>query len=124
MSSLDLGTSFLFNTDFKRDEIIDTGSTWMGRKVYVKIVRATYSSTSGTEATYAHGISQSTYGYYQIIALIGTGTDTHPYFYPLNYYNGNVYACCVADRTNLFLRTTQSNLLGKTADIAIVFVAY
>lgn len=123
MSKLDLGTSFLFNTDIKLNEIVDTGATWRGKKVYVKLVTATYSSTSGAEATYAHGISQSTYGYYQIIDLIGMGTDINPYFYPLNYYNGTSYASCIINRTNLYLKTNQSNLLGRTVDIAIVFAA-
>lgn len=121
MSNLTLGASFLFNTDIKLNEIVDTGATWMGKKVYAKLVEGTYSSTSGTTVNVPHGISIDTYGYFIFLDFIGCGSDNVPYYYPINYYSGSSYAYCGGNRTNLRISTNESKLLGRNVKILIIF---
>ena len=121
MSTLTLGTSFLSNTDFKLNKAVDTGATFGGKKVYAKMIEITYSSTSGASKDIPHGISIDDYGYYQILDIIGMTPDTSPRFYPLNFYNGTVWAYCTANRTNITVATTQSLLLGRGCYVLIIF---
>lgn len=123
MSILNLGTSFLFNTDFKMNEIVDTGATMAGRKVYAKYMTITAPTSSGVEQSTAHGISRDVYGYFYIIDIIAELSDNSPNFYPLSYYNGSTYCTWVANRTNVTIKTTNSGLLGRNFEALIIFMA-
>lgn len=120
MSRLNLGTSFLFNTDIKLNEVVDTGATFRGRKIYCKAIQSTYPNDN-SEKSISHGISTSEYGDFHIISVAGYSV-TSIGFMPLNAsIDGSYFIYCFSSQTDLRIKTNFSYAQGRTVFFMIFF---
>ena len=119
MSNLTLGTSFLFNTDIKLNQVVDTGATFRGRKVYCKAIQSTYPNDASEKAI-SHGIITAEYGDFHIISVMGYSVASIGFF-PLNYAEGSYYIYCYSNQTDLRVKANFSYAQGGTVFFMIFF---
>ncbi len=120
MSRLNLGDNLILDTDYSTSEV-KTGATWInGKPIYSKVVQCSFSSTSGQTSTNAHGVA----GILEIVKYDAISTTNSPVWYKLPYCSGQTgtpYAIATVDRTNIYLGTTISGLLGRNCYVTIYY---
>lgn len=118
MSTLNLGDSLILNSDITEDTEIKTGATFKGKPVYCTMKKCLWNSTAGQDKATAHNISNIR----EIIKIDGNTDTSLPMFYPLNFCgSGGVYGLCIANRTNIYLNTNYTGLLGRSAYVKLFY---
>lgn len=116
MSTLNLGTSLILDTDYSTSEK-KTGATWIdGKPIYSKVFNCTLGNDTNPVSV-AHNIANV----YDIIDIKGYASSIIPQYYPVQWYNGGAYFGVYADRTNIILRTSLSDLFSRTASIVLFY---
>lgn len=118
MSRLNLGDSFILDTDYSESEV-KTGATWIdGKPIYRKTIPATEPSVSNTTSTTAHNISNIDW----IIKFEGTVPTSAGLFFPVNMpASSSQYLQCQVDKTAISLITNISAALSRTAQITVFY---